>query len=64
MQKLKKRTSALTKFKYNYDFDPEPLLHLDWMSDEDSEPEDYAKCETEGSRKTDLEGRYAYSAGI
>ncbi|KAF8491551.1 hypothetical protein JB92DRAFT_3128306 [Gautieria morchelliformis] len=41
------RLTAVRKFMVNYGFNPAPLLHLDWMSKEDSEPEGYAQCEME-----------------
>jgi hypothetical protein len=41
------RLTTVRKFMVNYGFNPAALLHVDWMSDEDSEPEGFSLCETE-----------------
>jgi hypothetical protein len=52
------RLTAARKFMVNYGFNPTTLLHVDWMSDEDSEPEGYSICETEAEKtKTMAEWR-------
>ena len=36
--------SAVPRFIINYHFDPKPMLHTDWMSEEDSGPEGILDC--------------------
>jgi hypothetical protein len=53
-QKLAWRLAAVPKFVVNYGFNPSAILHIDWMSDEDSEPEDFSKYETAEERQDAL----------
>ncbi|KAF8465473.1 hypothetical protein JB92DRAFT_3062714 [Gautieria morchelliformis] len=43
--------SPVPRFIVNYHFDPRPMLHMDWMSKEDSEPEGILLCETEADHQ-------------
>lgn len=46
LQKLGWRLAAVPQFVVNYGFNPSAILHIDWMSDEDSEPEGFSNYET------------------
>ncbi|KIJ27763.1 hypothetical protein M422DRAFT_271053 [Sphaerobolus stellatus SS14] len=46
--KFDERKKAAPDFFVNYSFDPVPLLHVDWMSDDESEAEFPIQSENEG----------------
>ncbi|KAF8482270.1 hypothetical protein JB92DRAFT_2837353 [Gautieria morchelliformis] len=51
LQKMGWRLAAVPQFVANYGFNPTAVLHVDWMSDEDSEPEGINKHETAHERQ-------------
>ncbi|KAF8496598.1 hypothetical protein JB92DRAFT_3126107 [Gautieria morchelliformis] len=52
--KMAWRLTAVPKFMVNYHLNPSALLHPDWMSNEDSEPEGYDKCDDEQAQQEEM----------
>jgi hypothetical protein len=48
--------SAIPRFILNYKFDPKLMLHMDWMSEEDSGPEGILECKDEEERQVQVSG--------
>ncbi|KAF8482265.1 hypothetical protein JB92DRAFT_3132525 [Gautieria morchelliformis] len=51
LQKMGWQLATVPQFVANYGFNPTAVLHVDWMSDEDSEPEGINKHETAHERQ-------------
>ncbi|KAF8523227.1 hypothetical protein JB92DRAFT_3110203 [Gautieria morchelliformis] len=52
--KMAWRLTVVPKFMVNYHLNPSALLHPDWMSNEDSEPEGYDKFDDEQARQEEM----------